>query len=234
MNRHFLNDDSIDKEFLLGDSWDLLEFNIEINVRELTNWYRTVSDSFKYLRFDFSQTYLLSNQFANATGNTYGLENALQGKIYSWSLDWPVEKEIPIPPIFAANPEKFPELEQKIEFKLQQKFKFGYFKKMCDILGENTFQFSRITEHDTDAKIFKHVDYGLGLRLHIPIIANNESTFLFGDNLDRCYTFDPGKIYLINAKIPHSTENRGLPRVHIISDPGIDKILDLSKMRVSI
>jgi hypothetical protein len=34
-------------------------------------------------------------------------------------------------------------------------------------------------------------------------------------------------MYFINATVPHSTINNGPTRAHIISDPGIDKILEL-------
>lgn len=234
MSRHLKVTESIDRDFLLGNEWDLLEFDICIDDLKITNWYREVTEKYIHLRFDFSQEALLKTQYATGTDKTYGLENALQGKIYSWTLDWPVEKELPIPPMFAADPNIFPELDQNTEFKIQNKYKFGYFKKICDVLGEDTFRFSRITVHDTDAKIFKHVDYGLGLRLHIPIISNTASRFLFGDLLDRSYGFDVGRVYLINAKIPHCTINQGDPRVHIISDPGIDKLMDLLNMKVSI
>ena len=234
MTQYVKTSNILDKEFLLGTDWDLIELDITTSVDELVSWYNTITEKYDYLRFDFSLKHLLKDQYATGVYDSYGFENVLQGGIYSWSLDWPIEKDIPIPPTFSAKTDLFPELEQNLKFVIQEKFKFGYFSKLCKTLGEDAFCFSRITQHDSDARIAKHVDAGLGLRVHVPIVATNASRFLFGDSLDRSYTFEPGKTYIINAKIPHCTINQGPVRAHIISDPSVDKLLDLMKMRVHI
>jgi uncharacterized RmlC-like cupin family protein len=222
---------TVTKEFLLGVDWDIIELELTTNIELLTAWYQEIVSKFSNLRFDFSQIELLKEEYQKDVTSRHGYEDVLNGSIHSWTLDWPAEKDIPIPPTFAATDRLYPELLTDAEFKIQNKYKFGYFDTMCQVLGEDTFCFSRITQHDTDAVISKHVDAGLGLRLHIPIVTSNASQFLYGEQLDRSYTFTPGRIYIINAKIPHSTVNQGPSRAHIISDPPIDKLLQLISLK---
>jgi uncharacterized RmlC-like cupin family protein len=213
------------KEYLHSKEWDVINCGISFDVDKLVAWYETVCEKYQDLKFDFSIGHVLSEEYKNSNG----YNDALRGDISSWTIDWPTEKNIPIPPTFAANDELFPELKVDIPFKIQERYKFGYFNDICKMLGEDIFCRSRITVHNTGAEIKKHVDDGQGLRLHIPIISNNESKFLFGDNLNREYTMEAGNIYIINATIPHATINNGPSRAHIISDPSIDKMLRLLK-----
>lgn len=213
------------KEYLYSKEWDVIKCDTTLNVDKLVDWYTTIFKNYQSLRFDFSINEVLKDKYKNSNG----YNNVLKGNISSWTIDWPTEKNIPIPPTFAANDELFPELKVDIPFKIQERYKFGYFKDICRKLGEDIFCRSRITVHNTGAEIKKHVDDGQGLRLHIPIISNNESKFLFGDNLNREYTMEAGNIYIINATIPHATINNGPSRAHIISDPSIDKMLRLLK-----
>lgn len=216
----------ITEKYLLSDSWDIINCKISLDVDGLVDWYNIICEAYKHLRFDFSVSSVLKEEYVTKD-DTYGYDNVLKGNIFSWTLDWPVEKELPIPPVFAANEDLFPELKENQKFVLQEKYKFGYFNDVCKKLGSDFFKYSRITVHDTNAVIEKHTDGIKGIRVHIPIISNNESKFLFGEKLDREYVLEPGNVYIINTQVPHSTVNKGPTRAHIITDPGIDKILGL-------
>jgi hypothetical protein len=210
------------KEYLHSKEWNIIKCKTTLDVDKLVEWYNAISTNYENLKFDFSINEVLKDEYKNSNG----YNDVLKGKISSWTIDWPMEKDIPIPPPFAANNKLFPELKIELPFKIQERYKFGYFKDMCRKFGEDMFCRSRITVHDTGAEIKKHTD-DHGLRLHIPIVSNKESKFLFGDRLNKQYVMEVGYMYFINATVPHSTINNGPTRAHIISDPGIDKILEL-------
>lgn len=211
------------KDYLYSKEWDVINCGISFDVDKLVEWYKTVCEKYQDLKFNFSIGHVLSEEYKNSNG----YNDALRGDISSWTIDWPVEKNIPIPPTFAANLIYFPEINSDDPFIIQSRYKFGYFNDICEMLGEDIFCRSRITVHGPGAEIKQHTDDDQGIRLHIPIVSNKESKFLFGENLEREYNFEAGNAYIINATIPHSTINNGPTRAHIITDPGIDKILEV-------
>mgnify|MGYP002632252723 CR=1 FL=1 len=193
--------------------WDFFELDINIDVEKLRTWYYEVDQKFPNLKFSFALTdYTLPNT----------KQSILHGGIHSFGMAWPVDQDLPIPPRYAARPDLYPETlmtedEFGAQMKVMEKYKFGYFKELLDTLGEDTFSWSRITVHDPASKIDPHIDGARTIRLHIPIITNDEAWFGWGD---KKYIFTPGKVYLINTSKEHYTVNEGnTTRAHIISHP---------------
>jgi hypothetical protein len=202
-----------EEELRASKDWDFIELNFKIDVEKLQGWYAEVNNKFPHLKFSFDLTdYVLPNI----------KQSILYGGVHSFGMSWPAEQNLPIPPKYAARPDLYPETamsesEFGSKMKVMERYKFGYFKELLDELGEDTFSWSRITVHDPDARIDPHIDGPGTIRLHIPITTNDHAFFYWSD---RKYNFVPGKVYLINTGITHSTANEGKSeRTHIISHP---------------
>lgn len=222
------NHQTIDEAFLSSTDWDVIQLKFTVNQQLLVEWYNFVTSLYPNLEFSFINNNTVKEQYFTTGESTYGYSNRIYGKVTSWAIDWLTESDLPIPPPFAAKEEVFPEILSNTEYNLQKKYNIGYFNKLVNELGRDTFRFSRITKHDTNSGILGHVDGGTKtLRLHIPIVSSTKSVFSWGDNLERRYSFVPGNVYIINASVYHATENTGPTRAHIISDPPTEKLLDL-------
>lgn len=205
------------QELEIDNSWHCIELkNMPIDVPRLQQWYRDVLEKMPQLRFNFNRTDLVKPGV---------MQNILLGPIHSFGISWPVEKELPIPPKYAADPNLYPEtqVENNVfgpQMRVMEKYKFGYFKDLYELYGEEFFSWSRITIHDPGAKIEPHEDAQVGdnmYRIHIPILTNPDALFCWGD---AAYNFEVGKAYLINTSIIHNTVNNGLTeRTHIIAHP---------------
>jgi hypothetical protein len=234
MQRFFVNynPSSITNEFLNSDSWDVIELPFTVDKTKLEGWYYYITKAHSDLEFSFFNNQYIKEEYLPDETGKYGYSKGIYGEVTSWGLDWPAETSLPVPPPFAAKPEYYPELFDGRPYKLQEKYKLGYFLDLCKTLGESTFNRSRITQHADGAGILGHVDGPGGcIRLHIPIVSHIGSKFLYGENLDREYSFETGKVYLINSSVWHATTNTGGFRAHIISDPSLTTISDLLKIK---
>lgn len=231
MNRFISNYNPADitAEFLGSLDWDIIEMPITVDKDKLLEWYNYVTKTYANLEFSFFDNPYIKEQYAPTTSDAlYGYNNRIYGRVASWGLDWPAETDLPIPPPFAAKEEYYPELNQKLPYRIQDKYLVGYFKTLVDALGAEAFTQSRITHHYPGAGILGHTDgKDTCLRVHIPIVTHSGSRFLYGKDLERSYTFELGKVYLINASVWHATVNEGAIRSHIISDPQIETVLKL-------
>ena len=204
-----------EQELRNSTDWDMLEFDLGIDIDQLVNWYNDVTVGLADLKFNLSMSELITSNHKPSDD----VRIVSQG-IHSWGMSWPVEQSLPIPPKFAARLDLYPEVdlvdfEQRM--KVMARYKFGYFNHLLNTLGEETFSWSRITVHDAGASIGTHTDGPHTIRMHIPIVTNDDAWFCWGDNR---YNFKPGCAYLINTSIPHSTVNSGTTtRAHIISHP---------------
>lgn len=222
------NPNDITESVLTSLDWDVIELLFTVDAKRLQQWYSVVLEKYSKLEFSFYNNPYIKEQYLPDDNGFYGYSKGIYGMVTSWGLDWPAETDLPIPPPFAAKLEHYPELAESRPYKIQEKFNFDYFAQLHNTLGHEAFKYSRITRHADGAGILGHIDGASNcIRLHIPIISHNGSKFLYGDNLERSYTFTAGNAYLINTSVRHSTTNAGQERSHIISDPPMNKILDL-------
>jgi len=195
--------------------WDIIELKLNLDADQLAEWYNEVERSYTNLKFNLSMLDLIKDKEQLKTNI-----DIISAGVHSYGMSWPVEQSLPIPPKFAARLDLYPEVdlvdfEQRM--KVMARYKFGYFNHLLDTLGEETFSWSRITVHDAGASIGTHTDGPHTIRMHIPIVTNDDAWFCWGD---KKYNFKPGYAYLINTSIPHSTVNSGTTtRAHIISHP---------------
>lgn len=70
-----------------------------------------------------------------------------------------------------------------------------------------------IAAHPPGTKIRTHTDTDTWFKIHIPLISTDNSYFIF-DNQQ--FAMKPGKMYLVNTAVPHSTSNDGdITRIHL-------------------
>jgi hypothetical protein len=70
-----------------------------------------------------------------------------------------------------------------------------------------------IAAHPPGTKIRTHTDTDTWLKIHIPLISTENSWFIFDD---KKFYMKPGKMYLVNTSVPHSTNNEGTDtRIHL-------------------
>lgn len=228
--------------------WDFIILKKKINVDNLRKWYDVVISELSYLKFNFStcSEYVkpsANNKFITDTNN-YEWERK---KTYirlqnSWTLSWPIPRDIPLPPPWAANLNIFKELEKYYndqgeimkdfdyaEHTMLNQYIFGEWENLYNILKKYIYN-PRITQHMPGQILDPHID-GYIARMHIPI-TEDSSKFYWGENWNREYKFEPGNIYIINSKIFHATANLGpVPRANILADLHESNIKDLLNLK---
>jgi len=100
---------------------------------------------------------------------------------------------------------------------------FGFAEWILDV-----FPYARqisIAAHPPGTRIRTHVDSDNYFKIHIPLIANDSSYFIFDGEQ---FSMKPGKMYLVNTAVPHSTSNEGnTTRVHLFFKVPIDKVKEI-------
>lgn len=245
MNRVIKNYDpnSITQDFLDNNDWDIIVLNKKLNLDELRKWYNYVETNLSHLRFNVNENVNLlkhspDEDFRTDTNDNMGCLNFPErSTINSYSMSWLVPRDVPLPPPWAADPNYFVELKEFMDdegnwikdidytrYVYLEQYMFGEFEEMVnDWIDEFAYN-PRITQHLTGHVIPDHTDEGYSARIHIPI-TDDHSLFHYGET---SYKLEPGKIYLINSRITHSTSNPGPEtRSNIMADIKRGKIKDL-------
>ena len=220
--------------------WDVIELDLRIDPKLVNDYYKVLTTDLASFCFDFNSKEYIRPEIYE-TFKAEGRMGNYLGNVGAWTVSWPVERDIPCPSKSQANLDKYPELQKydvhaiKTDFyydaKPQKKYLFGLMKKLVETLTENALRQILIAKHPPGLKIRTHTD-GPAKKLHIPLNTNNGAKFLFGENAERSYQMEVGKIYLINPLVPHSTENLGSSdRVHILSRVDFEFIPELIKMQ---
>jgi hypothetical protein len=238
-------------DFIFSNEWDVIVLNKKVDEVGITEWYKEVDTKLKHLEFHFEVnnnlvkpiTKIADGGKGYVTGVTNkGLHNfykADHNLISSYTLTWLIEKNIPLPPLWAADPNMFPEIkpylnenkeiirdfDQRTFVNLNQ-YLFGEYEKLFNEWGHKFLYNIKIQKHHSGMILPLHTDH-MNTRLHIPLTYDN-GRFYWGEKYAREYKFVPGNIYLINTKILHGTTNFGPNyRSNLISHIDDDKILDL-------
>jgi hypothetical protein len=247
------NPNDITMDFINSPDWDYIVLNKKINKENIKQYWNDVYINLPHLRFNFVEhTDLIkkpesfngtkgyyTNQSDNKFHNT---ELGDKRKISSYTFAWPVQKNIPLPPPWAADINMFPELSDFIDenneikkdvdphtFVMLEQYMFGEFETIWNDWGKNYLVNTRITMHEPEMIVPLHSD-GYTCRIHIPM-TEDSSLFYWGECWNRSYKWEPGNIYLINSHITHSTTNFGPNiRANILCSIDDNKILDLLKL----
>jgi mannose-6-phosphate isomerase-like protein (cupin superfamily) len=144
--------------------------------------------------------------------NDAELQENIKG-VYGWGIQSNLKDlSIPCPPY---NIHK----QGQEEYKNTQ-LVFGFAEWLLDV-----FPYARqlsMAAHPPGTQIRTHVDSDTYFKIHIPLVINDSSYFIF-DNEQ--FVMKPGKMYLVNTAVPHSTINKGTTtRVHLFFKVPIDKV----------
>lgn len=167
--------------------------NIHISEKYLLEYYNDVSKNFQHLKW---------------TTNNVDTKNHSVDNIYSWAIQTNL-KDInkPCPPYDIKHDDEVTGL-----FNTPTDLYFGFGKLIIDSFTD--IRQTVISAHPPNTVIQQHIDNNEFVKVHIPIITNDQSYFNFGD---KKYHLSVGKAYIINTTLEHGTENFGNnDRVHLI------------------
>ena len=218
--------------FIKSNDWDIIELNVQLDPVQLTEYINQVKTTLAHLYFDFTykdylrpdvyERFIKENKVFNYVGNIGG-----------WTVSWPADRDIPCPGQHQALPEKYPELENcnfYYDATLMSCYNFGYLKTIREHLTDASLRQMLLSKHHPGLDVLKHVD-GPRKKLHIPFETNPDVVFAFGDDLERSYHMELGKIYMINPLVPHGTSNGGnTDRIHLLTRVDFDYMPTLFSM----
>jgi hypothetical protein len=221
------------EEFIKSNDWDVIELNARLDPQQLTEYIEIVKTKLEHLYFDFTRKEYLRPEIYQEYVEKNKVFNYM-GDIGGWSVSWPVERDIPCPGQYQALPDRYPELANcdfYYDAKIMPCYDFGYFKKLHDRLTDASLRQALLSKHHAGLYVLKHVD-GDSKKLHIPFQTNLDAVFTFGDNLERSYHMELGKMYLINPSVPHGTDNAGsTDRIHLLTRVDFGYMPTLFSMR---
>lgn len=164
------------------------ELDITFNLKYALDYLSTLESKFLHLRWE-----------ANITKDTITDADKQDciNDVYGWGIQSNLENlSEPCPPynihkngsdVYRNTPLVFGFAEWLLE-------QFPYARQMS------------IAAHPPGTKIRTHTDTEKWFKIHIPLITNDKSYFII-DNKN--FILTPGKMYLVNTSIPHSTYNQG-------------------------
>jgi hypothetical protein len=222
------------------ENWDVIELDLQIDKTLIEEYYKILTTDLAGFCFDFNSKEYIRPEIYETFKKDGRMGNYL-GNVGAWSVSWPVERDIPCPSKSQANLEKYPELQKydieaaKTDFyydcKPQKKYMFGLLEKLYEKLTEKALRQILIAKHPAGLKVNIHTD-SAAKKIHIPLYTNKDATFVFGENGERSYQMEVGKIYIINPLVPHGTINDGnTDRVHLLSRIDFDHISEIIKVQ---
>ena len=230
MDRYITNVSSLTAEDLKNYDWDIIELNIDINHAEMREWYNTIVTKYSDMQFNVSKTELMKPEIRDRMIEFK--EQHLWGTPKQWTLQWSVPRNDAIPFRYIADPAQYPEIlqddfDEKFNTPLEQYY-FGGFKQLVERMGEGAWAVARLVQLDKNTGLKKHVDIQPPQflpRMHYQIEYTANAHWWFGENMEREYTLENGKLYLMNTAVPHTAKNEDdSPWVMIHSNPTDDAI----------
>lgn len=218
--------------FIKSNDWDIIELKVKLDPVQLTEYIHQVKTTLAHLYFDFTykdylrpdvyERFIKENKVFNYVGNIGG-----------WTVSWPADRDIPCPGQHQALPEKYPELKKcnfYYDATIMSCYNFGYLKTIRKHLTDACLRQMLLSKHHPGLDVLKHVD-GPKKKLHIPFETNPDVVFAFGDDLERSYRMELGKMYMINPTVPHGTSNGGkTDRIHLLTRVDFDCMPTLFSM----
>ena len=169
------------------------ELDWHFDYQELLHYYNIVSNKYQHLKWD-----------DRLLQDVYGADRHQINGVYGWGIQSNlVDSTKPCPPynIHKETVDDYYDTELVFGFINNIKIKYPEARQIS------------ISGHPSGVCIDQHVDTDKYLKIHLPIIASEQSFFVF-DNIE--YNLQPGKAYLVNTNLPHGTINKGnIDRVHL-------------------
>lgn len=237
MTRYITDVTSLQAKDLNNYDWDIIELDINIDHSSMLDWYNTILENYENAQFNVSKTELMKEELRDKM--TEFAEQHLWGTPKQWTLQWSVLRDDAIPFRYVADPTQFPEIlqddfDEKFNTLLPQYY-FGGFKDLIDTFGEGAWEVSRLVQMDKNTGLKPHTDIKppeFLPRMHYQIKYNSNAYWWFGENMERKYTLEQGKLYIMNTAVLHAAKNEDdEPWVMLHSNPtnsAIDKLFRLS------
>jgi hypothetical protein len=166
--------------------------DIQFDLNEALDYYYTLESKFQHLKYTPDANLL--------DGSNHKISN-----FYGWGIQSNLEDLTkPCPPYHVhkngSNVYRNTELV------------FGFAEKITLVFPEA--RQLGIAVHPPGVEIEQHVDNDEYFKIHIPLISNLDSYFIFEDKMDRML---PGKLYAVDTQYMHGTSNKGSTnRVHLL------------------
>lgn len=231
---------------LRNTDWDLIELPTTIDTNSWKAWYESVVSQFDdYAYSPLEHKELVGTNHLKDFVFDY-IKKSVWGNPKQWLLQWGVQREGVIPPVTAADPNYFTEMKQDFDSNREQlsHYMFGVYKELHSILGEDSFQTTKLLQYLSGEGLKPHVDIvdDYLFRLSIQIKTNADVKWVFSDSHTellhvvhdhteptsegREYTLEEGKMYLVNTRITHSLRNLGTDTVVILQTDPKDSALE--------
>lgn len=170
----------------------IIPLNIKFNLTELLDYYYTLEQSYQYLKFD------MLNEVKDSD------KHDLVG-VYGWGIQSNLENlNVPCPPYHVHK--------NGTDNYRDTVLMFGFAKKLKNFFP-NIRQLG-ISVHPPGTRIAQHTDNDEYFKIHIPLLINEQSYFIFGEEKN---VMRPGQMYLVDTKYMHGTYNLGdTNRVHML------------------
>lgn len=196
-------DELLNTEWILDPNqigFDLKEIdNIKFNFNELLDYYQDIKKNFEYLKWTMPV-----------------IPKTNLGGLYGYGILTNKENtdECTDPPGIRKDKNTYEPLVKPT------KMLNGFAKKLYDQIPY--MEELVITGHPNNSGIPPHIDKDEHIRIHIPILAGDNSFFFINENR---YILDTKKVYLVNTKRIHTTINESnIDRVHLHFKIPIGKI----------
>lgn len=190
----------------------------KVDVEKLLSWYRELEANYKDWKFIIGENHHIWQEpivDPNAITGHYLPDDAAY-----YTLCWNSDEGGPKP--FEQGCAK-PEYRDDDNDELNPRKCFsGY---VLDVVKSLPFRSKKwlVTIHPPGTKLITHQDASDKLRIHIPIITNNNSNWIIDGEE---FHMEPGWAYLVNTTLPHSVENKGSTlRIHIYGKVWTDDII---------
>jgi hypothetical protein len=241
MSRYITNPQDYNLESLSNLDWDIIELPLSFSVPKLQSWAKSIMENHKESNFLINEEY----------ENLYNIDNIEYKRrwycqnphidkgvpCHYWMLNWPIEKEGPLPFQFLANPNLFPEVYAK-DFSADtapflSKYITDDFMELHNKIGKY-MKWSRLFVIPEFSGLRTHIDQDWPVisRLHININTDKDDIWYFGWHAERKYHMSPGKAYLVNTAVPHSVINYGgADWVLVYGTPREDDLNELLKLK---
>jgi len=169
--------------------------DIEFSLDYALDYLHTIESKFGHLRWDADDNLDTVND-AEYQDNIVG--------VYGWGIQSNLaDLSIPCPP-YNIHKDRTKEYRNTA-------LVFGFAEWLLTQFP-NARQMS-IAAHPPGTKIRTHTDTDTWFKIHIPLVSTTNSYFIFADQK---FAMEPGKMYLVNTAVPHSTSNDGnKTRIHL-------------------
>jgi Aspartyl/Asparaginyl beta-hydroxylase len=242
MNRFITDPENYTFDDLQNYDWDVIQTNITVDSVKMMEWFNTVEDQFADCCYSPLGDMDLTDPGKKEFALSFIPNNLVWGLPLQWTLQWSYDRPGKLPFLQLADPAQFPEITdpefQKKFNKNLPKYLFGMYETYYNIVGPECFEVTRLVKMNQDVGLRPHVDIQnpeFLIRMHLQIQIDDNAWWAFGEDMDRKYTFEQGRVYLYNTAVKHSARNESTqPWIMLHNNPTASSLNNLLKTSMHI